>query len=196
MPEKFLSDPLEQLRQWYTQAVEASEPHPDAITLATANKEGKPSARVVLYKGSDEKGIFIYTNYKSRKAQEMLENPFAALVFYWSGLYRQIRIEGKVERLTVEESQQYFSSRPYESQISAWVSEQSQPIPNREYLLERYEKYHQKFKPGEVKCPDFWGGFRIVPERVEFWMGQDHRLHDRFCYLKKQNSWEIIRLAP
>lgn len=196
MFETFLSDPIEQFQQWYDEAVRRSEPHPEAMTLATADKNGRPSARIVLYKGMDQQGIVIFTNYTSRKAVEMTENPYAALVFYWPGLYRQVRIEGRVERISAEESQRYFISRPYESQISAWISEQSQIIPDREYLQARYEKYREKFSPGEVKCPDFWGGFRLIPDRMEFWIGRDHRLHDRFCYRKYNNQWQMVRLAP
>jgi pyridoxamine 5'-phosphate oxidase len=196
MSEIFLPDPLQQLQRWYEEAVRKPEPHPDAMTLATADKNGRPSARIVLYKGIDQGGILIFTNYQSRKAIEMAENPHAALVFYWPGMYRQVRIEGEVKRISVEESARYFASRPYESQISAWISEQSQVIPDREYLQVRYEKYHQKFPTGKVRCPEFWGGFRLVPERMEFWIGRDHRLHDRFCYRKRDEQWEIVRLAP
>jgi pyridoxamine 5'-phosphate oxidase len=196
MSNHLLADPLQQLQQWYVEAVQQKEPHPDALTLATANKQGRPSARIVLLKDIDDKGVVIYTNYHSRKAQEMLENPFAALVFYWPGLYRQVRVEGRVEKVSAAESGKYFSSRPYDSQISAWISEQSQVIPDREYLLARHEKYQQKFPAGKVPCPEFWGGFRIIPDCIEFWIGQSHRLHDRFCYRKKGPQWEVSQLAP
>lgn len=196
MPEALLPDPLQQLQRWYDDAVQKAEPHPDAMTLATADKQGYPSARIVLYKGIDEGGILIFTNYQSRKAIEMAENPHAALVFYWAGMYRQVRVEGTVKRISAEESQRYFLSRPYESQISAWISEQSQVIPDRDYLQTRYDKYHQKFPAGKVRCPEFWGGFRLIPERMEFWIGREHRLHDRFCYRQRDGQWEMVRLAP
>ncbi|WP_423064147.1 pyridoxamine 5'-phosphate oxidase [Candidiatus Paracoxiella cheracis] len=195
--EDLLSDPLKQFEHWYEEARKSGEESPDAMTLATANAKGCPSARVVLYKGIDKEGFLIFTNYNSRKSKELLENPHAALVFYWPKLYRQVRIEGKVKKITKAESQHYFNTRPYESKISAWVSEQSQEIPSREYLLERHIEGQQKFAEGEeVTCPDFWGGFRLVPDRMEFWLGAEHRLHDRFCYEKVGEQWKIKRLAP
>lgn len=190
------SDPLKQFKRWYEEAKKSDEESLDAMTLATADAHGHPSARILLYKGIDKNGFLIYTNYNSRKSQELLENPYAALVFYWPKLYRQIRIEGCVKKITKKESQCYFKTRTYESKISAWVSEQSKEIPSREYLLERHIEGQKKFAQGEVTCPDFWGGFRLIPDRMEFWIGTEHRLHDRFCYEKKGESWEIKRLAP
>ncbi|QTS83934.1 pyridoxamine 5'-phosphate oxidase [Coxiella endosymbiont of Amblyomma nuttalli] len=190
-----LNDPLEQFKLWHDEAEENKLSDPDAMTLATANLEGKPSARTVLYKGITKGGFLIFTNYYSRKALELAENPYATWMFYWPSIYKQVRGEGYVERLTREESEDYFETRPYESKISAWVSEQSQEIPSREYLISRYKKYREKFED-EVFCPEYWGGFRLIPNRMEFWIEQDHRLHDRFCYLKEKHQWKIIRLAP
>lgn len=190
-----LSDPLEQFKLWYDEAIRHETLHPDSMVLATADSKGKPSARNVLYKGISKGGFLIFTNCHSRKAHELDENPQAAWVFYWSKTYKQVRGEGRVERLTQDESEAYFETRSYESQIAAWVSEQSQEIPDREYLITRYKKYQEKFKD-EVRCPEFWGGFRLIPDRMEFWVGQEHRLHDRFCYLKENQEWKIIRLAP
>ena len=190
-----LDDPLEQFKLWYDESGRNKVSNLDAMVLATADVKGKPSARTVLYKGITKGGFLVFTNYCSRKALELAENPYAAWIFYWPDIYKQVRGEGHVERLTREESEAYFETRPYESQISAWVSEQSQEIPNREYLISRYKKYREKFED-EVRCPECWGGFRLIPDRMEFWIGQDHRLHDRFCYLKENRQWRIIRLAP
>ncbi|MFW0094796.1 MAG: pyridoxamine 5'-phosphate oxidase [Coxiella endosymbiont of Haemaphysalis qinghaiensis] len=189
-----LENPLEQFKLWYDEAVQKKVYDPQAMTLATANKT-KPSARIVLYKGITKGGFLIFTNYYSQKAIDLSENPYAAWVFYWPEIYKQVRGEGQVEKLTREESETYFGTRPYESQISAWISEQSQEIPNREYLLNRYKEYQKKF-PEEVYCPEFWGGLRLVPTRMEFWIGQERRLHDRFCYLKEDQNWRITQLAP
>jgi len=191
-----LNDPLLQFKRWYEEIEKSSEESPDSMTLATVNVQGHPSARTVLYKGIDKGGFLIFTNYNSRKSKELMENPHAALVFYWPKVYRQVRIEGDVEKITKEESESYFKTRPYESKISAWISEQSKEIPNREYLLERHIGAQQKFSETDIACPDFWGGFRLIPNCMEFWIGGEHRLHDRFCYIKKGNQWRIKRLAP
>ncbi|OGO91668.1 MAG: pyridoxamine 5'-phosphate oxidase [Coxiella sp. RIFCSPHIGHO2_12_FULL_44_14] len=190
------ADPLEQFQLWYEEAKQSHEPAVDAMVLATADREGRPAARVVLYKGVERGGFRIYTNYHSRKARELVANPNAALVFYWSQSYKQVRIEGKVEKMTPKESERYFQTRPRESQLSAWVSEQSQIIPDRDYLTKRYRHYQQQFATGLIPCPPDWGGFLLFPERIEFWIGRDHRLHDRFCYQKQNGAWEIVRVAP
>lgn len=192
---ELLEDPLKQFKLWYDEAGRNKVKNPDAMVLATTNLKGKPSARTVLYKGITKGGFLIFTNYYSRKALELTENPYAAWIFYWPDIYKQVRGEGYVERLTREESASYFATRPYESQISALASEQSQEIPNREYLVSRYKKYREKFG-NNVSCPAYWGGFRLIPDQIEFWIGKDHRLHDRFCYLKENLRWKIIRLAP
>lgn len=195
-PQDLLEDPLEQFKLWYGEAIR-EEVHnlSAAMTLATTNLKGKPTARTVLYKGITKGGFLIFTNYYSRKVNDLLENPYAAWVFYWPKIYKQVRGEGHVKKLTRKESETYFKTRPYESQISAWISEQSQEIPNRKYLLNLHKKYRKKF-PEEIHCPKFWGGFRLVPTRMEFWIGQKHRLHNRFCYLKENQKWRIVQLAP
>ncbi|AJC50577.1 pyridoxamine 5'-phosphate oxidase [Coxiella endosymbiont of Amblyomma americanum] len=192
----FLDDPLEQFKLWYQEAVQ-KEHHPAAMTLATANLKGKPTARTVLYKGVTKSGFLFFTNHRSRKIRDLSENPYVAWVFYWPRIYRQICGEGCINSLTREETESYFKTRSYESQISAWISEQSQEIPDRKYLLDRQKQYRKAF-PKEVRCPNFWGGFRLMPTRMEFWIGRKHRLHDRFCYTKKNNGqgWKVTRLAP
>ena len=190
-----LEDPLEQFKSWYDEAVKRGVRDPAAIVLATTDLKGKPTARTVLCKGIAKGGFLIFTNYNSRKARDLCENPYAAWVLYWPEIYKQVCGEGHVEKLTREESETYFETRPYKSRISAWISEQSQEIPNRKYLLNRYKKYREKF-PEVARCPKFWGGFRLVPTRLEFWIGQEHRLHDRFCYLKENQKWRVIQLAP
>lgn len=192
-----LNNPLEQFQRWYEEAKQKNEPKFDAMTLATASANAKPSARIVLYKGIIRGGFVFYTNYYSQKSRNMTENPQAAIVFYWPLIQKQVRAEGRVEQLTREESESYFATRPYESKIGAWISEQSQEIPSREYLLSRYKKYCETFPvEREVRCPDYWGGYCLIPDRMEFWIAQEHRLHDRFVYTKKNEEWEIIRLAP
>ena len=165
------------------------------MTLATASKEGVPSVRTVLLKGYDENGFLFFTNYESRKGKELTENPVAELLFYWMDLQRQVRISGKVEKISKLESENYFKTRPLESKIGAWASKQSEVIPDREYLEKQFSEYEKKFKDN-VPLPSNWGGFRLIPERFEFWQGRESRLHDRICYLKKNNVWEIVRLAP
>lgn len=189
-------DPFDEFEAWYQHAQKSDERDPEAMTLATATRDGKPSARIVLYKGVCHGGFLIYTNYQSRKAIEIQENPYAALVIYWAKCYRQIRIEGKIEKIPAEDSARYFHTRPRESQIAAAVSKQSCEIPNRQFLLEKYLEFERRYLGKEIPCPDEWGGFRIVPDRFEFWQGQEHRLHDRVCYRKKAEGWNIVRLAP
>jgi pyridoxamine 5'-phosphate oxidase len=189
-------DPIEQLRAWLDQAREAYPEEFTAMTLATADREGRPSARVVLLKGLDERGLVFYTNYDSRKGQELAENPRAALVFYWPALDRQVRIEGTVERTSREESETYFLSRPPGSRLGAWVSPQSRPIAGREELERRLREAGERFGE-EVPLPEAWGGYRVRPETVEFWQGRPSRLHDRLRYSHRPGGgWRIERLAP
>ncbi len=189
-------DPIQQFRVWFDQAVAAQLPEPNAMTLATATKKGIPSARIVLLKGVDDGGFVFFTNYESHKGQELAENPVAALVFLWTVLERQVRIEGRVERLEAEESDAYFQSRPLESRLGAWTSDQSQVIPNREVLEQRYQELLVKYDGQEIPRPPHWGGFRVIPKVVEFWQGRPSRLHDRLRYRLQDDRWLIERLAP
>ena len=188
-------NPVKQFAKWYEVVLKSGLKEPTAMTLATASKGGVPSARTVLLKGYDEKGFLFFTNYGSRKGRELSENPFAELLFYWMDLRKQVRISGRVEKISKEESKKYFKTRPLNSQIGAWASRQSEIIPDRKFLEEKYKEYSEKYKE-DVPLPPFWGGFRLIPERFEFWQGRENRLHDRICYLKKNGEWEIMRLAP
>lgn len=190
-------NPFQQFQTWFDQVLAAGLPEPNAMTLATATKDGKPSARVVLLKGFDERGFVFYTNYQSQKGQELADNPQAALVFWWAELERQIRIEGQVEKVSAQESEEYFHSRPFNSQIGAWASEQSQVIDNREVLEIRWQELKTKYENQEVSRPPHWGGFRLIPTSIEFWQGRPSRLHDRLRYrLINNSSWVLERLSP
>ena len=190
-------DPIKQFAEWYASAVSSNEPFADAMTLATATTGGKPSARIVLLKGVDPLGFVFYTNYSSRKGEELATNPFGALVFFWREQNRQVRIEGSLRPVTPEESDEYFASRPRESQIGAVSSPQSKVIPDRETLARTFEENGRRFLDKPVQRPPHWGGYRLSPTRIEFWQGRDARLHDRIEYvLQKDSSWLIRRLAP
>ena len=189
------SNPIKQFAKWYKVILKSGITEPTAMSIATADKKGVPSVRTVLLKGYDEKGFLFFTNYKSRKGKELTENPAAELLFYWRDLRRQVRISGKVEKVTKKESEDYFKSRPPKSRIGAWASRQSEVIPDRKYLEEQFKEFAKKYKR-EVPLPSYWGGFRLIPERFEFWQGRENRLHDRICYIKKNNGWKIVRLAP
>ncbi|HEV7333479.1 MAG TPA: pyridoxamine 5'-phosphate oxidase [Flavisolibacter sp.] len=190
-------DPLAQFQKWWDQVLASEISEPNALTLATASADGLPSARIVLLKGFDEKGFVFYTNYKSYKAAQLEENPKACLVFFWKELERQVRISGIVTRVTEEESDIYFNSRPVGSRIGAWASPQSQPIENREWLEQAFAKKKEEFSDGNVPRPPHWGGYRVNPVMVEFWQGRFSRLHDRIQYTLDENgSWKIERLAP
>ncbi|MEO8078216.1 MAG: pyridoxamine 5'-phosphate oxidase [Acidobacteriota bacterium] len=166
------------------------------VTLATADAQGRPSARMVLLRGADARGFAFFTNYHSRKGRELTENPFAALCFHWPALDEQIRIEGRVVRLPADESDAYFDSRARGSQLGAWASDQSQVLPSRESLEAKYREIERRFDGQGVPRPDFWGGFRLVPERMEFWYGRPDRLHDRVVYIVDDGTWRIERLYP
>jgi len=189
-------DPFEQFKIWFDEAVSSGEfMMPNAMTLATASSSGKPSARIVLLKGYDEKGFVFYTNYKSRKGKDLSLNPFASLLFYWDKLERQVRIEGRVHKVTKYQSEEYFKTRPYESRLGAWASNQSSVIKDRTVLENSFSKLAEIY-PSEVPLPAYWGGYILVPGMFEFWQGGKNRLHDRIRYKGKGAKWKIDRLAP
>jgi pyridoxamine 5'-phosphate oxidase len=190
-------NPLKQFEIWWLQAIESKIDEPNAMTLATSTLTGKPSARTVLLKGINEKGFLFFTNYSSRKGKEIEENPSVSLLFFWKELERQVRIEGKVQKISEVESDVYFHQRPVESRIGAWCSPQSQVIEGRKILEQNIEKYNSLFRDQNIPRPDFWGGYIVIPERMEFWQGRPGRLHDRLVYTSDEtNLWKIQRLAP
>jgi pyridoxamine 5'-phosphate oxidase len=189
-------DPVAQFRRWYGEA-EGEVELPEAVALATADAEGRPSLRMVLAKGFDDAGFKFHTGHGSRKALELAANPRAALLFYWAPLGRQVRIEGPVERVPDAESEEYFRTRPRGGQVAAWASSQSEVLGSRDELDARVREYEREFEGGEVPLPPHWGGYRLVPETWEFWQHRDSRLHDRFRYrLQNGGEWTIERLAP
>ena len=189
-------DPIVQFNAWFAETVEAKLPMVNAMTLATATREGAPSARIVLLKGVDTRGFVFYTSYSSRKAQELAVQPRAALLFYWIELEREVRIEGLIEKTSVEESDDYFATRPLGSQLAAIASPQSQVIQNRSVLEARYAELGQRYGTTPVRPAD-WGGYRVVPDAIEFWQGRPNRLHDRLLYRKQPDgAWNLLRLAP
>ena len=189
-------DPLDLFRRWLDEAIKSEVPEPTAMTLATASRDGVPSARMVLLKGVDERGFLFFTNYESQKGRELAENPRAALVFHWAELERQVRVSGSVERLPREESEAYFHSRPRTSQIGAWASEQSKAVESRHELEKRVAYYLLRHAIGTVPLPPFWGGFVLHHRVIEFWQGRPSRLHDRLRYTHDSGVWKIERLFP
>ena len=190
-------DPFKQFTRWFADAEQAELPLHNAMTLATASRAGKPSARMVLLKEVDARGFVFYTNYQGRKARELKENPFASLVFYWQPLSRQVRVEGAVERVAADESDRYFASRPRGHQLEADASSQSQVIKDRGFLEEQFKTFTQMFAGQEIPRPAQWGGYRLIPDTLEFWQEGAHRLHDRLRYRRIDNDhWVIERLAP
>ena len=189
-------DPFKQFALWFADAVQAELPLYNAMTLSTASREGKPSARIVLLKEVDARSFIFYTNYQGRKARELKENPFASLVLYWQPLSRQVRVEGAVEMVASDESDRYFASRPRGHQIEAHASAQSQVIKDRVFLEEQFKVYTQMFEGQDVPRPAHWGGYRLIPETLEFWQQGEHRLHDRLRYRSVDDDWVVERLAP
>jgi pyridoxamine 5'-phosphate oxidase len=198
-----LADPIRQFGVWFEEALRADLPEPHAMTLATVSADGRPSARTVLLRGFDPRGFVFFTNYDSRKARELAERPHAALLFFWQALERQVRVEGRVQKVSDAESDRYFASRPRGSRLGAWASPQSRVIPGRDDLERRLEEAAERFGAGEsdgpVPRPDFWGGLRVVPDAVELWQGRPSRLHDRLRYRRDAGApggWRLERLAP
>lgn len=190
-------NPIDLFQRWFSDALASGSRLPDAMTLATATKDGKPSARMVLLKQIDDRGFVFYTNYNSNKAREFDENPRAALVLYWTQLDRQVRVEGRVERISAVESDEYFRTRPRESQLGALASPQSEVIESREVLEQRYAKLDEFYRDQPLERPPHWGGYRLKPERIEFWQNRASRLHDRILYERQPDgTWTISRLAP
>lgn len=189
-------NPYQQFKKWFDEALAAQINEPNAMTLATVGMDGKPTARMVLLKAYDQRGFVFYTNYGSVKGQQLTENPNAALVFWWGELERQVRIEGKVEKVAATETDDYFRSRPYDSQLGAWVSNQSEVIESRQVLEEKLVELKEKYAEQSIPRPNFWGGFRVIPNLIEFWQGRSSRLHDRLVYKLVDSDWVIERLSP
>jgi pyridoxamine 5'-phosphate oxidase len=193
--EDVASDPVEQFGAWFAYARRARIHQPHAFALATCDGD-RPSSRMLLLKGFDSRGFVFYTNYESRKGRELAANPRAAMLFFWSELHRQVRIEGALARVTREESEVYFHTRPRGSQLGAWASLQSRPLDSRETLIRREREYERQYAGQPVPLPPYWGGFRLAPERMEFWQGRRYRLHDRIVYQREGDRWTISRLFP
>lgn len=195
--EKADQDPIQQFKKWFKEAEKSNIPDPNAMNLATATKEGKPSSRIVLLKGVENNGFTFYTNYESRKAKDLESNPYAALNFFWPEMERQVRIEGLVEKVNPKISDNYFQGRPLGSRIGAWASTQSSVIADRFILQEKAEAIKRQYGNKEIPRPSHWGGYCLRPLAIEFWQGRESRLHDRLLYRKQDDgSWELVRLAP
>jgi len=189
-------NPAKQFTLWYKQTIENHILQPDAMVLSTSSRHGKPSSRIVLLKEYDESGFVFFTNYNSRKGKELKENPFASLLFYWAELHKQVRIEGKVNKISRKETEEYFNTRSFESRIGAWASDQSKVIKNRSVLDKKFSELEKKYKDGVVPIPPNWGGYILIPYSIEFWEGRPHRLHDRIRYTRFNKRWKIDRLSP
>jgi pyridoxamine 5'-phosphate oxidase len=189
-------DPMVQFEAWFENVVDAGLHEPNAMILATASDDGRPSARTVLLKGYDGRGFVFYTNYEGRKARDLEANPACALLFYWGELERQVRVEGRASRLPSRESDAYFASRPRGSRLGAWASEQSRPVRDRSVLEERIKALEAEYQDREIPRPPFWGGYRVEPEAIEFWQGRENRLHDRIAYRREEGVWRLERLQP
>jgi pyridoxamine 5'-phosphate oxidase len=195
-PKDVLANPIEQFQGWLNEAIAAGVPEPNAMHLSTVSAEGRPSGRIVLIKGVDARGFTFFTNYQSRKGMELVAQPFAALTFFYPQLERQIRIEGTIEKVTPDESDAYFQSRPRGSQLGAWASAQSEVVESRAMLEERQQALELQFAGQSIPRPPHWGGFRVIPDYLEFWQGRPSRLHDRVRYRKNEDNWIIERLSP
>ena len=189
-------NPIEQFNRWMQEALDADVQQPNALTLSTATLQGRPSARVVLLKHVQEEGFVFFTNYESQKSKELDTNPLASMVFTWLPLSRQIRVEGKVVRVETGVSDEYFKKRPRGSQIGAWASQQSKPLSGREELERAFDEVEKAYREKEIPRPDHWGGYMLMPERIEFWQGRPSRLHDRIVYEKRDSEWDLKRLFP
>ena len=192
----FNKNPLIQFQNWYEDAEQAGIKLPDAMTLATASRTGVPSARIVLFKGIDENGLKFFTNYRSKKAKDLEENPQAEVVFYWPQLDRQVRIQGKIKRTSQKTSDEYWESRPRESRLAALCSSQSTLITGREILENKFNQFKKKYEEKPIPRPEHWGGYLLIARKFEFWINGAYRLHDRFCYRKKAGKWELVQLSP
>jgi pyridoxamine 5'-phosphate oxidase len=189
-------NPVKQFEKWFEEACASKLNEPNAMVISTVGLDGRPSSRVVLLKSFDAQGFVFFTNYESRKGRELEQNPFASLLFFWPELERQVRIEGHAERISRAESMAYYFSRPVNSRLGAWASMQSAVIDSRRLLEKKWEEMKARFEGKEIPLPDFWGGYRIVPDAFEFWQGRESRLHDRIAYKKSENGWTIARLSP
>jgi len=194
--ESLCAHPIDQFEVWLQEAVRNRLPEPNAFHLATVAAGGQPSGRVMLLKGFDEQGFVFFTHYQSRKGEELAANPKAAMTFLWIELFRQVRVEGRVERVSEAESDAYFATRPRGSQLGAWASQQSKRLPGSEWLTQAFEKAEEQYRGVTPPRPATWGGYRLTPDRVEFWQGRASRLHDRVCYLRHESGWNRERLYP
>jgi pyridoxamine 5'-phosphate oxidase len=190
-------NPIVQFRYWLDEAIKTNSMHePNAMTFSTVSPEGRPSSRIVLLKHISDDGFDFFTNYNSKKGKHLLHNKYASLLFFWPALEREVRIEGKVEKISSNISDEYFTSRPFESQIAAWASPQSDIVPNRSTLMDWYKEFESIFESKDITRPPHWGGYRLVPDLVEFWQGRTNRLHDRVEYILNGDEWSLRRLAP
>ncbi len=194
--EQLSDEPIAQFELWMKQAIDAGLKDPTAMTLATVDEHGWPSQRIVLLKHFDQQGFVFFTNYSSTKARDLEQNPQVCMHFPWHSMERQVKIQGRAEKISHAESLRYFLSRPRESQLAAWASQQSHRINSRQFLLSQFDAMKRKFASGEVPLPDFWGGYRVTASLLEFWQGRENRLHDRFEYRLRNDVWQIERLAP